>query len=228
MQDILNPIFISLKVALTASVINLLFGVCVGYVLARKRFFGRDVVDTLLALPMVLPPTVLGYYLLLVLGREGWLGQWLEEKFGIYLIFTWQAAVLAACIVSFPLVLRPARAAFEAVEEHYEHAARTLGISEIGIFWRITLPLAWRSICAGVILAFARSLGEFGATMMVAGSIPGKTQTLSIAIYEAAQSDQQNLALIFVGLTSVVCFFALFFANYIAPEKISRINRNKT
>src|SRR5690606_25700604 len=153
-------------------------GVGMGYLLARTRFPGRDLLDTLLTLPLVMPPTVLGYYLLVLLGRRSWLGGWLHETFGINLIFSWQGAVIAAAIVAFPLVFKPARAAFEGVDLQFEHAARVLGLSGLAVFWRVTLPLAWRGILAGVLLAFARALGEFGATLMVAGSIPGKTQTL--------------------------------------------------
>ncbi|MCZ2173096.1 MAG: ABC transporter permease subunit, partial [Burkholderiales bacterium] len=150
---------LSLKVAGWATALNLVLGVGVGLLLARVRFPGRDLLDTLLTLPMVMPPTVLGYYLLVVLGRRGWLGSWLQESFGINLIFTWQGAVIAATIVAFPLVFKPARAAFEAVDGQLEQAARVLGVAEIGVFFRVTLPLAWRGILAGVLLAFARALG---------------------------------------------------------------------
>lgn len=153
---------LSLKVAGCATAIDLVLGVAVGWLLARKRFAGRDLLDTLLTLPMVLPPTVLGYYLLVVLGRNGWLGAWLHQQFGINLIFSWQGAVIAAAVVAFPLVFKPARAAFEAVDGQLEQAARVLGLSEAALFFRITLPLAWRGILAGLLLAFARALGEFG------------------------------------------------------------------
>ncbi|MFG5407977.1 molybdate ABC transporter permease subunit [Piscinibacter sakaiensis] len=172
---------LSLKVAGWATAINLVLGVAAGWVLARHRFPGRDLVDALLTLPMVLPPTVLGYYLLVVIGRRGWLGGWLHETFGIQLIFTWQGAVIAASIVAFPLVMKAARAAFEGVDRRFEQAGRVLGLGEWAVFFRVSLPLAWRGILAGVLLAFARALGEFGATLMVAGSIPGRTQTLSVA-----------------------------------------------
>ncbi len=212
---------LSLKVAAWASLINLIAGVGLGYVLARWRFIGRDLLDTVFTLPMVMPPTVLGYYLLVVIGRQGWLGAWLEREFAINLIFTWQAAVLAAAVVSFPLVFKPARAAFEAVEQHYEQAARVLGISEVAIFFRVSLPLAWRGILAGVLLAFARAMGEFGATLMVAGSIPGKTQTLSVAVYEAVQAGQDQLANTLVLVTSLVCVSILWLAGRLAPGRIA-------
>jgi len=213
---------LSLKVAGWATFINLVFGVGTGFVLARLRFPGRDFLDTLLTLPMVLPPTVLGYYLLVLVGRRGWLGAWLQEHFGINLIFTWQGAVIAAAIVAFPLVFKPARAAFEAVDGQLEQAARVLGISEIAIFFRVSLPLAWRGILAGLLLAFARALGEFGATLMVAGSIPGKTQTLSVAVYEAVQAGQDDLANFLVLMTSMACVAVLLTAGWLAPGHSSR------
>ena len=217
-----TAIGLSLKVAGWATMITLVLGVSVGFLLARGRFPGRDLLDTLLTLPMVMPPTVLGYYLLVLIGRQGWLGGWLYDRFGINLIFTWQGAVIAAAVVAFPLVFKPARAAFEAVDGQLEQAARVLGISEIGIFFRVTLPLAWRGILAGVLLVFARALGEFGATLMVAGSIPGKTQTLSIAVYEAVQAGQDGLANTLVLITSAICIGVLLLAGRLAPGRIAR------
>ncbi|MEN9315476.1 MAG: hypothetical protein RIS35_1869 [Pseudomonadota bacterium] len=212
-------LLLSLKVAGWATMITAVAGVGVGFLLARVRFPGRDLLDTLLTLPMVLPPTVLGYYLLVLLGRRSALGGWLESTFGLRLIFTWQGAVIAAAIVAFPLVFKPARAAFETVDGQLEQAARVLGISELGVFLRITLPLAWRGILAGVLLAFARALGEFGATLMVAGSIPGKTQTLSVAVYEAVQAGQDDLANTLVLITSAVCVVVLMVAGRLAPGR---------
>jgi molybdate transport system permease protein len=164
---------------------------------------------------------VLGYYLLVLIGRHGWLGAWLQERFGINLIFTWQGAVLAAAIVIFPLVFKPARAAFEAVDGQLEQAARVLGVSEAALFFRVTLPLAWRGILAGLLLGFARALGEFGATLMVAGSIPGRTQTLSIAVYEAVQAGQDDTANLLVLLTSFVCIAVLLTAGRLAPGRLA-------
>ncbi|MGH8055358.1 MAG: molybdate ABC transporter permease subunit [Stenotrophomonas sp.] len=207
-----SALWLSLKVAGWATVINLVVGVALGALLARKRFPGRELLDTLLTLPMVLPPTVLGYYLLVLIGRNGPLGAWLQSTFGINLVFTWQAAVIAAAVASLPLVFKPARAAFEGVDAQLEQAARTLGVSEIALFFRVTLPLAWRGILAGLLLAFARAMGEFGATIMVAGSIPGRTQTLSIAIYEAVQAGNDGRANALVVLSSVVCIAVLLIA----------------
>jgi molybdate transport system permease protein len=210
---------LSLKVAAWATVIDLVFGVAFGYLLARKRFPGRELLDAVLTLPMVMPPTVLGYYLLVLIGRNGPIGAWLQQHFGINLIFTWQAAVIAAAVVAFPLVLKGARAAFEAVDTQYEQAARVLGIAPFGVFLRVTLPLAWRGVLGGTLLAFARSMGEFGATLMVAGSIPGKTQTLSIAVYEAVQAGQDDSANLLVIITSVVCIVVLVAANKLTPNR---------
>lgn len=213
---------LSLKVAGCATLLNLLLGIATGYALARWRIPGRDLLDTLLTLPMVMPPTVLGYYLLVLMGRRSPVGAWLHDQFGINLIFTWQGAVIAATIVSFPLVFKPARAAFEDVDGRLEQAARVLGLSASSIFFRISLPLAWRGIVAGVLLGFARALGEFGATLMVAGSIPGKTQTLSIAIYEAVQAGQDDVANRLVWITSLVCIAVLLGASRLTPARLSR------
>ena len=171
-----------------------MLGVAVGFALARWRFPGRELVDAIL---LAADGAAADRARLLPagrLGRRGWLGGWLERSFGINLIFTWQGAVIAAAIVAFPLVFKSARAAFESVDAQLEQAARVLGLGATAVFFRVTLPLAWRGILAGVLLAFARALGEFGATLMVAGSIPGKTQTLSIAVYEAVQAGQDELA----------------------------------
>ncbi len=221
MEAAWTPLALSLKVAGWATLIDLLLGVAVGFVLARARFAGRDLLDSLLTLPMVMPPTVLGYYLLVLVGRRGWFGGWLHEHLGIDLVFTWQGAVIAAAVVAFPLVFKPARAAFEVVDGQLEQAARVLGVSELAVFFRVTLPLAWRGILAGVLLAFARALGEFGATLMVAGSIPGKTQTLSIAVYEAVQAGDDATANALVAITSLVCVLVLLGAGRLAPGRIA-------
>lgn len=222
MQDAWIALSLSLKVAGWATALALVTGVAAGFALARLRFPGRELLDALMTLPMVLPPTVLGYYLLVVVGKRGWLGGWLHETFGIHLIFTWQGAVLAAAIVAFPLVMKSARAAFEGVDPQLEQAARVLGLSERALFFRVTLPMAWPGVLAGVLLAFARSLGEFGATLMVAGSIPGKTQTLSIAVYEAVQAGQDDTANLLVAIISVTCVVVLLAAGRLARPKSVR------
>ncbi|WP_026182707.1 molybdate ABC transporter permease subunit [Leeia oryzae] len=208
---------LSLKVAGWATTINLVLGVAAGYLLARGRFWGKELLDTILTLPLVMPPTVLGYYLLVLIGRKGWLGGWLEHSLGIRLVFSWQGAVIAASLVAFPLVFKSARAAFENTDPQLEDAARVLGLGPMAIFARVTLPLAWRAILAGVLLAFARAMGEFGATLMVAGSIPGQTQTLSIAVYEAVQAGDDPLANRLVLLISAVCIVILLLAGKLLP-----------
>jgi molybdate transport system permease protein len=212
---------LTLKVAAWATTINLVLGVGVGYALAHARFRGRDLLDAAFTLPMVMPPTVLGYYLLVVIGSQGVIGGWLLQTFGVRLIFTWQAAVIAAAIVSFPLVFKAARAAFENVDPQLEDAARTLGIGELAVFFRVSLPLAWRGILAGLLLSFARATGEFGATLMVAGSIVGKTQTLSIAVYEAVQAGQDATANFLVAVTSLTCIAVLLAAGRLAPGRVA-------
>lgn len=215
---------LSLKIALWATVFNLILGVGIGYLFARKAVWGRELLDTLLTLPMVMPPTVLGYYLLVVLGKNGFIGQFLQQYLNINLIFTWQGAVVAATVVSFPLVFKPARAAFDSLDPQLEQAGRVLGISNVGVFLRITLPLAWRGILAGVLLAFARSMGEFGATLMVAGSIPGQTQTLSIAVYEAVQAGDDQLANTLVLIISLVCILILLLTSRLLSGKVPVAN----
>ena len=221
MGEAWTALALTLKVAGWATAINLVLGVGVGYALSRWRFPGRDLLDALLTLPMVMPPTVLGYYLLVVIGSQGVVGAWLLQNFGIRLIFTWQAAVIAATIVAFPLVFKAARAAFENVDPQCEDAARTLGLGEWGLFLRVSLPLAWRGILAGLLLAFARALGEFGATLMVAGSIAGQTQTLSIAVYEAVQAGQDDTANFLVMVTSLVCLAVLLSAGRLVPGRVA-------
>jgi molybdate transport system permease protein len=203
--EVLVPLVLTLKVAIWACVIATVTGGAVALLVARLRFPGREFLDAMMTLPMVMPPTVLGYYLLVLLGRRGVLGQWLHDVLGITLIFTWQGAVVAAAIVAFPLVYKASRAAFEGVDPQFEQAGRVLGKSEAEVFFRVTLPLAWRGILAGAMLAFARAMGEFGATLMIAGSIPGKTQTLSIAVYEAVQAGKDDVANLLVVVTSIAC-----------------------
>jgi molybdate transport system permease protein len=221
MHDAWVALALTLKVAGWATAINLVLGVCVGHAMARWRFPGRELADAVLTLPMVMPPTVLGYYMLVLIGTQGPIGAWLLQHFGIRLIFTWQAAVIAATVVSFPLVFKSARAAFETVDPQLEDAARLLGIAEVAVFFRVSLPLAWRGVLAGLLLSFARALGEFGATLMVAGSIPGKTQTLSIAVYEAVQAGQDDTANFLVAITSMVCVSVLLAAGRLVPGRVA-------
>jgi molybdate transport system permease protein len=205
----LTPLWLTLKVAGVATLVTFIVGVNLAFLVARSRFWGREGLDALCTLPLVLPPTVLGYYLIVLIGRQGWLGRWLQETWGISLIFTWQGAVMAAAVVSLPLIFKSARAAFEEVNPELENAARTLGLSETAVFFRVSLPLAWRGILAGAMLAFARAMGEFGATLMVAGNLPGKTQTLSLAVYDAVQAGNDAEATVLVIIISTVCLAIL-------------------
>ena len=201
----LFPVWLSIRVSVTATVLTLMVGIPASWLLARRRFPGRDLLEALVVLPLVLPPTVLGYYLLVVIGSQGPIGRLLGAA-GVDLAFTWRAAVLAATVGSLPLLIKSAQAGFELVDRQLESAARTLGRGEWNIFWTVTLPLAWRSVLAGTVLAFCRALGDFGITLMVAGNIPGKTQTLALAIYDNVQANQMHdanaLALIAVGLVA--------------------------
>jgi len=203
----LFPVWLSLRVAGLATVLTLAIGLPLAWALARRRFPGRDLVEAAVVLPLVLPPTVLGYYLLLLIASRGPVGRVLGTA-GIELAFTWRAAVLAACVGSIALLIKAAQAGFESVDVRLEQAARSLGRSEWGIFWSITLPLAWRSVVAGTVLAFCRALGDFGITLMVAGSIPGLTQTLPLAIYDHVQSNRMAeanaLALVAVAGVTVL------------------------
>ena len=222
-EAILIPLLLSLKVAGWATFFSASAGVLSAWLVARLRFPGREFLDAVMTLPMVMPPTVLGYYLLVLIGRRGVIGGWLDRELGISLVFTWQGAVIAAAVVAFPLVYKAARAAFEGVEPQYEQAARVLGKSEWHVFVRVTLPLAWRGILAGAMLAFARALGEFGATLMVAGSLPGRTQTLSIAVYEAVQAGNDEVANFLVIVTSLVCVLILVASgHFLKPRYASR------
>ena len=215
----LTPLWLTLKVALLATLLAGVAGITLGWWMARRRFVGHAVVDSFLMLPMVLPPTVLGYYLIVVVGRNGVLGRYLDQWFGINLMFTWQGAVIAASIVSLPLIYKAARAAFEDADPRMVLAARTLGASELEIFLRISLPLAGRGVVAGLMLAFARAMGEFGATLMIAGNLPGKTQTLSIAVYDAVQAGNDAQALWLTLLISVVCMFVLVVSSRLLQAK---------
>lgn len=212
------PVYLSLKVATLATFGSLVLGVPLAWLLARRRLPAHDLISAVTTLPMVLPPTVLGYYLLLVIGRQSPLGRVLEAR-GITLVFTWQAAVLASLVVAIPLVIRAVQAAFEAVDPTLEAAARTLGRSELAVFLTVSIPLAWRGILAGIVLAFTRAMGEFGATLMVAGNIPGRTQTLSVAIYDAVQAGNNALANALVLLISLISVAVLVILTRVADGR---------
>ena len=207
------PFWLSLRVACSATVISMVLGLGVAYLLVRTNFRGRNLLETIFTLPIVLPPTVLGYYLLVLLGRSSPIGQVYERLFGAPLVFTWQAAVIAACFHATPLLVRAGRAAFQSVDHTLENAARSLGSGEWKVFWKVTLPLARRSITAAAVFAFARTLGDFGATIMIAGNIPGQTQTMSIAIYDAYQSGNTTVANALVVILSLMALLVLFVMN---------------
>jgi molybdate transport system permease protein len=202
----LAPFLLSLQVTAVATGMMLVIGLPLALLLARRRFPGATLVETAVNLPLVLPPTVVGYYLLLLLGRGGPVAEW----FGWRLLFTWGAAAIASAVVGLPLLVQSARAAIAGVDPALENAARTLGSSEAAVIWRVTLPLARRGILAGVVLAAARALGEFGATLMVAGNIPDRTQTLPLAIYDAVQNRQYAQANWMVLVMTVLAFVSLW------------------
>jgi molybdate transport system permease protein len=202
----LSALFLSVRVAAVATFLNALIGIPLAWVLARRRFWGRSLLDLAVTLPLVLPPTVTGYYLIVVLGRRGWLGAPLHALTGWTVAFTWYAAVIAATVMALPLLVRTARAAIEAVDRDLEKAAYTLGRSEWRTALEVTLPLARNGILAGLVLAFARALGEFGATLMLAGNIPGRTATVPLAIYTAVQTGETEEAVLLVAaLTALSC-----------------------
>jgi molybdate transport system permease protein len=204
--ETVSALTLSIRVAVLATVVNAVVGIPLAYALARRRFRGKAVLDLLVTLPLVLPPTVTGYYLIVLLGRRGWLGAPLYQATGWTVAFTWYAAVIAATVMALPLLVRTARAAIESVDRDLEKAAYTLGRSEWRTALEVTLPLARNGILAGLVLAFARALGEFGATLMLAGNIPGRTTTVPLAIYTAVQTGESGAALALVGiLTALSC-----------------------
>jgi len=207
-----SDLIITLQVATLATVISTIVGIPLAWVLARYRFRFRSVVEALTTLPLVLPPTVVGYYLLRALGRSSPVGRFLEDDLHVRLVFTWQGAAIAASILAAPLLIRTAQAAFQEVDPELERVAATLGRTRAGVFFGVTLPLAMRGVGAGIALAFARAAGEFGATIMVAGNIPGKTRTLPVAVYDAVQAGDIGRAnatafvLIVISITCLVVF----------------------
>lgn len=207
------PLWLSLEVAAGATVLSLGLGVWLAWLLANRNFTGKELLDALTTLPLALPPTVLGYYLVVAIGRHSWIGRAWESVTGTPLVFTWRAAVLASTLHAIPLLVKSARAALEGVDRNCERAGRSLGASEWRIFWRVSLPLARRPIAAATVLAFARSLGDFGATLMVAGDIPGRTQTAAVAIFDAVESGNTLVARTLVIVISVVTASIVLLAN---------------
>jgi molybdate transport system permease protein len=216
-----SPLTISIKVSVAAAILSIAIGIPVAYALSKKRFSGKAIAQGFVIVPLVLPPTVLGYLLLVMLGRESPLGVAYERLFGQPLVFTWEGAAFAASIASLPLLITQARIAFDGVDRDIEDSARVCGAGELQIFLRITLPLSSRGVVAGVALAFARALGDFGATLMVAGSIPGRTRTMPLAIYDAMQTGDDRTLVVFVVIASVLTIaFTLAASAYAANSSV--------
>ena len=216
--DNLAALRLSVQVAVAATALNALVGIPIAYLLARRRFWGKGLVDLVVTLPLVLPPTVVGYYLIVLLGRRGLLGAPLYDLTGFTVAFTWYAAVIAATVMALPLLVRTARAAIESVDRDLERAAYTLGRSEWRTALEVTLPLARNGILAGLVLAFARALGEFGATLMLAGNIPGRTATVPLSIYTAVQTGESTEALGLVALLTLLSCLVLVVAGRLGPR----------
>lgn len=204
--DMLEPIFLSLKVAALATIIAFFLGVFFAYLMTKKNIPGKNIWETLLILPLILPPSIVGYLLLKVFGRRGLVGAFLLDTFGLQIVFTWIACVIAASVVALPLMYQNAKAAFQSVDENCELAARTLGSSPFKVFCTVTIPMSRPGIISGIILTFARALGEFGATLMLAGNIPGQTQTIPTAIYYATVTGKDEQANVLVFLMVIFCF----------------------
>ncbi len=212
------PLWLSLRVAATATVFAAIAGVAFAYVLAKGRFPGRGLLEALVTVPIVLPPTVLGYYLLVSLGIRSPLGRAWESLFGRPLVFTPTAAIIAAAVSAFPFVVRTARAAFEAVDARYEQAARTIGLPEWRVATQVTVPLARRGVLAGIALGFARALGDFGVTVMLAGNIPGRTQTMPIAVYDAVQAGDNHRASVLSAVLGAIAVIVLVAVNRLSSK----------
>ncbi len=218
--SVLFPIRLSLQVACLSTILIVVSGIPIAYFLARKDFRGREVLDMLFTLPLVLPPTVTGYYLILLFGRNGFIGSIIYQWTGWSIMFTWYAAVLASYVVALPLMIKTARAAMESVDKNLVNASCTLGHSEISTALKVILPLAKRGIIAGAVLSFARSMGEFGATLMLAGNLPGKTETMPIAVYSLSGSGEWGKAHGLVILMTLISGLFLYIANRYAKRTI--------
>jgi molybdate transport system permease protein len=217
------PLWLSLRVAGLSTLISLLLALWLAWLFSARTFRGKHILDAIITLPLVLPPTVLGYYLLVLLGRNSPLGKLYEWIFGAPLVFTWQAAVVAALFHSAPLLIKFSTAALESVPRRYPKAARSLGASEWRVFWHVTLPLAWNQVLAATALAFARALGDFGITIMLAGNIPGRTQTISVAIYDAVEAGRGDVARVLVLVISGVALLTLWLANRLGRVSLGKV-----
>jgi molybdate transport system permease protein len=220
----LSPLWISCKTAVTSTIITFFLGIGTAWFMSRRKGRFKVFLDGLFTLPMVLPPTVLGFFLLLLFGKNGPIGKFLFS-IGIQLIFSWPATVIAATVVAFPLMYKTTCGAFDQIDKNIANAARTLGVKEWRIFWTITIPLAWPGIAAGTVLSFARALGEFGATLMMAGSIPGKTQTIPVAIFFAVEGGEMNTAIYWVIIIFLLSLVVIFSTNYWSTHGTAYINK---
>ena len=208
-----SPLWISLKTAFLATIITSIIGIFISYKMANYKGRGRGLIDGVFTLPLILPPTVIGFFLLLICGKNGFVGK-IFMSFNKNIIFSWSATVIAATVVAFPMMYRTCRSAFEQIDKNMISAARTLGLSETKIFFKIAIPLAWPGIIGGLVLSFARALGEFGATLMIAGTIPGKTQTMPVAIFFAVEGGDMNKAMLWVLIIVAISFIMIFLLNY--------------
>lgn len=208
-----SPLWISLKTAFLATIITSIIGIFISYKMANYKGRCRGLIDGVFTLPLILPPTVIGFFLLLICGKNGFVGK-IFMSFNKNIIFSWSATVIAATVVAFPMMYRTCRSAFEQIDKNMISAARTLGLSETKIFFKIAIPLAWPGIIGGLVLSFARALGEFGATLMIAGNIPGKTQTMPVAIFFAVEGGDMNKAMLWVLIIVAISFIMIFLLNY--------------
>ncbi|MEQ8153671.1 MAG: molybdate ABC transporter permease subunit [Clostridiaceae bacterium] len=209
----LTPLWISAKTAFTATFITFFLGIAAAWFMTVKKGRFSSILDAIFIIPMVLPPTVLGFFLLIIFGKHGPVGR-LLYSIGITIIFSWPATVIAASVVAFPLMYKTAKGAFEQIDSNLLNAARTLGVSETRIFWTISIPLAWPGVAAGTVLSFTRAIGEFGATLMMAGNIPGKTQTIPIAIFFAVEGGDYNQAFLWVLIIFILSLTVIILSNY--------------
>ncbi len=217
-----TPLLLSLKVAGIATFFVFISGVVLARLIARREFVGKSIVESIFLLPLVLPPTVVGFGLLVLFGKNGIIGRWLLSEFDIQIVFTWVGAVIASIVVAFPLMYQSASAAFQTLDPRLEKVARTMGASEWRVFWTITFPLVWPGLLAGLILSFARALGEFGATLMLAGYIPGKTETIPIAIYFAVENGDMEKASFWTVIIIALGFSSIMWLNWWSKKSMRR------
>lgn len=213
-----SPLYISIKTSIVSTIITFFIGILAANFMTTYRGKFKNLIDTFFTLPLVLPPTVVGFFLLILFGKNGPFGTLLLH-FDYTIIFSWSSTVIAATVVAFPLMYRTSKGTFEQIDKNIINAARTLGVSEWRIFWKVILPLSWPGVAAGTILSFTRSLGEFGATLMVAGNIPGKTQTIPVAIYFAVESGDMNTAILWVLLIVSISMIVIFLMNFWADRR---------